>query len=192
MMEQDTSSVALNVGRCVCNAAFGDKSGLATPDYTCAACGDNTTTCTFNSAGLATTTCATGFISGGLVCAGKSAASAPAGFFYDSTNSVFKGCDAKCSTCTGSTISTCTGCKAKDAATYTEPTSMATTYPASFAGLTRALINNTCFDACPTGFTANTARDSCVAGAAAAGGDAGSASGVFAVFVLIASLFIIF
>jgi hypothetical protein len=182
-----TPPVAKVIGKCVCNPGFGDKSALTPPDFTCGSCGENVESCTFDAKGLATVVCKATFEKAGVICAAKTASAAPSGFFFDATTSTFKGCVGNCLTCSGATASTCLTCKDKDSATYTEPTSEAATYATSFAGLTRVQINGTCLDACPTGFIANSARNSCVAGSAS-----GSATGVFAVFALIASLFLIF
>lgn len=183
------TTVTPNVSKktCSCKAGFTDISTASVPKAICEACGAGVKTCDAAKKAL-TCTAATDLVAG-TACKAKTATDAE-GFFYDSTASAFKGCHASCVTCTGGLATQCTKCP-EAPASWVEPTSAATNYATYIKG-TRALINNTCFSDCPTGFAANTAKNSCVASAAAAGGAAGSASGIFAIISLIASLFLIF
>lgn len=124
----------------------------------------------------------------GPVCKAKGATDAE-GFFYNSADSTFKACHTSCVTCSGGAATQCTKCP-EAPASWVEPTSAATNFATYIKG-TRALINGTCYGECPSGFVANSAKNSCVAGAAA-GGAAGSSAGVFAIISLIASIFLIF
>jgi hypothetical protein len=119
-------------------------------------------------------------------CAVLAASTAPIGFFYNSASNTFVACGANCVGCT--TASNCLTC-ADLPSTFVEPTSADPKYGTYLANFKRALVNGVCSDNCPTGTTANSAKNNCTNSTAAAGG---AASGVFAVFALIASLFIVF
>lgn len=112
------------------------------------------------------------------------------GFFFNTADSTFKACHATCAKCNGALITNCTTCPDQPAS-WVEPTSAATNFATYIKG-PRALINNTCYSDCPTGFVANTAKNSCVAGTPTTAAAGGSASGIFAIFALIASIFLIF
>lgn len=178
--------MAKTVGKCLCKDGYTDVSTASTPKAVCEACGAGVKTCDAAKKALTCTNAAE--LAVGLVCKAKGATDAE-GFYYDSATSTFKGCHATCMTCSGALATQCSKCF--DAPpSWVEPTSLAASYPTYIKG-TRALINSTCFAECPTGFIANSAHTSCVAGTAP-GGAPGSASGIFAILSLIASIFLIF
>lgn len=186
-----TAPVAKSVGKCNCMSGYGDLSTASTPVAACQACEtganmSNYVSCAFSSSAVqGAPTCSSGFYPAGTLCR-NSVATDAVGFYWDSTSTSFKACNAGCLTCNGNSATSCTGCSGF-ASTWVEPTSSATNY-ATYLKPTKALINNTCYSECPTGFVANSARNSCVAGSAAGS----KAAGIIAVFALIASLFIIF
>jgi len=120
-----------------------------------------------------------------MECAAPPAAGADspvAGTFYNTATGAFVTCDATCATCTGGAATNCKTCKA-----ITAPATAPTEKDANFKTYlkTVALINNTCFKDCPTGFKADDAKATCVA-------DSGSNSVLLSAFALIMSLFLIF
>jgi len=186
-----TPPVPKTVGKCLCNAGYGDLSTASTPVFACQACETGTNmsnyvSCAFSSTGVqGAPVCASGFYVAGTLCRNSLATDA-VGFYWDSPSSTFKACNAGCMTCNGSTATSCLSCSGFPS-TWVEPTSTATNY-ATYLKPTKVLINNTCYSECPSGFVANSARNSCVAGSASGS----KAAGIIAVFSLIASLFIIF
>jgi hypothetical protein len=137
------------------------------------------------------TECLSGYFKVGTTGCAKKDATDVVGNFFNTADSTFKACHATCLKCTGALATNCAACP-EQPASWVEPTSAATNFATYIKG-PRALINNTCFSDCPTGFIANSAKNSCVAGTApGTGGTTGSAYGIFAIFAMIASIFLIF
>lgn len=197
-MPVDSTGASLFVGACGCKPGYGDLAGLTISPmvYACKACAAdsllaNYKSCTFDSTGTKVTAavCASPAIAAGsTICAVASSTTVPSGYFLTSSNT-FVACAAKCAACTAASV--CTTCADLDS-TFVAPTSSEATYAQLLAASKRALVNGVCSDLCPTGTVANSNKTACVNGTSTAGNGSGSASGVFAIFALVASLFIIF
>jgi len=123
--------------------------------------------------------CNSGFYPVGTTACKASNAADATGYYWNSATMSFSSCDPSCLTCQDSTSSGCTQCPGAPS-NWVQPTSDQANYATYIQG-TRALINNTCYSDCPSGFIANSDHSNCVT--------VTSSSAILAIFVLFALIF---
>lgn len=195
-----TGTVKNTMGSCVCMAGYYDKS-TTTPAPAvwvgiCAKCPDNTLSCTAENGVLKDVVCTDAtFQKLNLMCVKKDKATVVDKAFWDATKSEFASCFKDCSKCTAATETSCTACLAA-AATWKEPATSADAGWETYLKGQWVVVGGKCVDKCPEGYTRKADKTGCEGGPAGSGSGSGSAvasaSGVYAIFALVASLLIIF